>query len=84
MRKCTEAEADVIIDGVHWRLDSLAELKQIDRIIVQRGIRFVNVRRTRLRLGAEEWDRKHGLRAGRDREGDRDGERPGDPLEGGG
>lgn len=84
MRKCTEAEADVIIDGQPWRLDSLEQLKQIDRIIVQRGIRMVNARLTRLRLCSEEWDRRRGLRAGRDREGDRDGERPGDPLEGGG
>ncbi len=53
MRRCRQDEADIAIDGVYWRLESLAEMRRLEHLRGRRGVRFFNFMRSESRLAGE-------------------------------
>lgn len=53
MHRCADDQADVVIDGRAYRLDSTAEAKRLSKISGAKGIEFPRLKFTYTRLEAE-------------------------------
>jgi hypothetical protein len=53
MHQCEEHESDLSVDGVHYRLESLAEIKHFSRLRESCGVKFKDRLSTWLRLDSQ-------------------------------
>jgi hypothetical protein len=53
MTRCNQADADIIIDGINYRLGTIRQYKECIKFAGLKGVTFVNRENTELRLEAQ-------------------------------